>query len=257
MADPKSAPDITIRNISSIDEYRACVRLEHEVWGKEIAVPSDLFAVAGQTGGQTIAAFAGPDQTVVGFVLALVGRKGMQPYLHSHMAAVLPEYQNHGIGRTLKLFQREEALRQGIRLIEWTFDPLQIKNAHFNLMRLGAIVRRFKPNFYGITASPLHAGLPTDRLVAEWWLDSQRAEAIAVDKPVALSEIAGRVSLPSNIAQLKATDQVAAEQVQSEARKQFIEAFDAGLVATAVESHGNRTDYLFERADAVPGLKLF
>lgn len=256
MADPQSAPLISVRNISTIDEFRACVRLEHEVWGKEIAVPSDLFAVARQTGGQTIAAFAGPEETVVGFVLALVGRKGMQPYLHSHMAAVLTEYQNRGIGRLLKLFQREEALRQGFNLVEWTFDPLQIKNAHFNLMRLGAVVRRFKPNFYGITASPLHAGLPTDRLVAEWWLDSERAKAIVADKPVALSEVAGRISLPSNIAQLKATDQAAAERVQAEARAQFLQAFDNGLVATAVESHGNRTDYVLEQAGSIAGLKF-
>src|ERR1700689_114357 len=90
------------------------------------------------------------------------------------MTAVLQNYRDRGIGRRLKLFQREDALQRGIHLVEWTFDPLEVKNAYLNFMRLGAIARRYLPNCYGVTTSPLHGGMPTDRLIAEWWLDSPR-----------------------------------------------------------------------------------
>ena len=92
------------------------------------------------------------------------------------MLAVRNEYRNAGLGRQIKLFQREDALARGFELIEWTFDPLEIKNAYLNIERLGAIARRYNVNQYGITSSPLQGGLPSDRLVAEWWLKSKRVE---------------------------------------------------------------------------------
>src|SRR5437660_8147959 len=93
------------------------------------------------------------------------------------MTGVASDYRDRGVGRLLKLFQREEALGRGIRLIQWTFDPLELRNAHFNLNRLGAISRRYLANLYGTTTSPLHRGLATDRLLVEWRLDSSRAVA--------------------------------------------------------------------------------
>ena len=100
------------------------------------------------------------------------------------MLGVLPGIsQFAGVGRTLKLTQRDDALRRGIELIEWTFDPLEIKNAFFNMERLGAIVRRYVPNQYGTTSSPLHGGLPTDRCIAEWWISSPRVKAILAGQP--------------------------------------------------------------------------
>ncbi len=116
---------------------------------------------------------------MIGFCMAIPGLKaGGKTYLHSHMLGVLPDYRNSGVGRTLKLMQRDDALGRGIDLIEWTFDPLEIKNAFFNMERLGAIVRRYVPNQYGTTSSPLHGGLPTDRCIAEWWIASPRVKAI-------------------------------------------------------------------------------
>src|ERR1041385_6901912 len=99
------------------------------------------------------------------------------------MLGVLPEFRRGGLGLRLKLEQRRQTLARGINLIEWTFDPLEWKNAIFNLDRLGAIARRYVPNQYGISSSPLHRGLPTDRLVAEWWLDSPRVLACIEEKP--------------------------------------------------------------------------
>ena len=168
--------EIEIRHCHSLPEYETCVDLELRIWGEQIAVPSAIFVVAHHTGGQILGAF--DDDKMVGFTLALVGTRSGKPFLHSHMTAVLPAYQNRGVGRRLKLFQRQDALKRDIRLVEWTFDPLELKNAHFNFVRLGAIAQRFIPDCYGITQSPLHAGLPTDRLVAEWWIDSDRVKNI-------------------------------------------------------------------------------
>ena len=117
---------------------------------------------------------------MVGFAMSLPGVKtgknstdgNPQPYLHSHMLAVRDRYRNRGLGAQLKLEQRREALSRGIRLMEWTFDPLEIKNAYLNIHKLGAIVRSYYVNFYGVSSSRLQGGLPTDRLVAEWYLDS-------------------------------------------------------------------------------------
>src|ERR1019366_5120641 len=111
---------------------------------------------------------------LVGFAMALPGYRDGKPYLHSHMLAVLPEYRNGGLGRRLKLAQRDDALARGFDRMEWAFDPLEIKNAHLNLVRLGAIVRRYIRDFYGPSTSLLQGGLPTDRLVAEWWLRAAR-----------------------------------------------------------------------------------
>ncbi len=102
--------------------------------------------------------------------------------MHSHMMGVLPEYQNQGIGHALKMRQKEDALARGIDLIEWTFDPLDMKNAYFNVERLGAIVRRYVRNQYGVSSSMLHGGLPTDRCVAEWWIAKDRVKAEVVER---------------------------------------------------------------------------
>jgi predicted GNAT superfamily acetyltransferase len=168
------ATDVAIRSLHDLPELQGCVELQRQVWGfADIdTVPEAIFAVAGKTGGQVLGAFK--HENLIGFALSFSAQSKTRTYLHSHMLAVLPKYQNQGIGRLLKLAQREEALTRGIDLIEWTFDPFQIKNAHFNIARLGAIVRRYIPNCYGRTSSPLHSGLPTDRLVAEWWLESRR-----------------------------------------------------------------------------------
>ena len=174
-------PDIVIRPLHSLDEFRRCVQITREVWGdSELETePYITFVVADHTGGQVLGAYDG--DILVGFTKAFIGLHGRTPYLHSHMLAVLPSHRDRRVGRQLKLAQREDALRRDIRLIEWTFDPLETKNAHFNINRLGAISRHYISNFYGITTSPLHRGLPTDRLLVEWHLDSKRVIAAIND----------------------------------------------------------------------------
>src|SRR5215472_10623570 len=143
---------IEIRHCSDIPEYEECVRVERATWGESIAVPSAIFVVAHHTGGQVIGAF---DQgKMIGFTLAVAGARLGKAFLHSHMTAVLREYRDRGIGRRLKLFQRQDALRRGFDLIEWTFDPLELKNAYLNIQKLGAIARRYRVDHYGSSSSP-------------------------------------------------------------------------------------------------------
>jgi predicted GNAT superfamily acetyltransferase len=247
-------PDIEVRHCTTLAEFDECVRVEHLTWGEEIAVPSAIFVVAQHTGGQVLGAFSGGQ--MVGFTLALVGVRAGKPFLHSHMTAVLPGHQDQGVGRRLKLFQRQDALKRGIDLVEWTFDPLELKNARFNLVRLGVIVRRFIPDCYGVTKSPLHAGLPTDRLVAEWWLGSERVKSILADNPLPAKGPIARVTLPSNLTEIKAGDSAAAARIQAEAREQFQKWFAKGYAATSLESSGAKMDYTLEPATAVAGLPL-
>lgn len=229
------------------------MRLQRIVWGEELVVPSPLFIVARETGGQALGAFDG--EKMIGFTLALPGFHEGKPFLHSHMTAVLEEYRNRGVGRQLKLLQLEDALGRGIQLVEWTFDPLELKNAHFNINRLGAIARRYIPDCYGITESPLHAGLPTDRLVAEWWLDSPHVRSTLEARKRSGPEVSGkgvqRISVPAEIAKVRLEDRAAGLRIQGQIREQFQAWFGRGYVATGLETSRSAVNYLLEPADAV------
>ena len=247
---------IEIRACRGFDELEACVDLEVETWGYDPTdmVPKKTFLLAQKIGGQVIGAFdqeqgareQGSEGTgereveaassrMVGFVMALPGIKngwqGATPYLHSHMLAVRPGYRNQGLGMRLKLEQRLEALSRGIRHMEWTFDPLEIKNAYLNIHRLGAVVREYRPDFYGVSSSRLQGGLPTDRLVAEWELDSDRVQAILDGHPAVAGSIEERIQVPAAIYQWKAGDgdRHRALTVQLENREKFQQAFQKGL----------------------------
>jgi len=231
---PEMSPpsSIEIRALHTVADFEACVELQKAVWGFGDAdlVPVRMFVVAHKIGGQIFGAFdAARPAAVVGYALALPGDRHGHLYLHSHMLAVAAEYRNVGVGRRLKVQQREDALQRGIELMEWTFDPLEVKNAYFNVERLGAITRRYVPNQYGITSSHLHAGLPTDRLVAEWWMDSNRVrQALAGGSPSPFEETT-RVVVPGALAAWKATGDPRAEAAQSENRRALQAGFARGI----------------------------
>src|SRR5919108_1048580 len=197
--------EIEIRKCRGLDELKACVAMQQEVWNFSDAdlIPLRMFVVAEKIGGQVIGSFDGGE--MVGFALSIPGSRSGHPYLHSHMLAVRESHRNSGLGRRMKLAQRDDALARGIDLIEWTFDPLEIKNAYLNLERLGAIARRYNVNQYGITSSPLQGGLPTDRLVAEWWLKSKRVEHLLRNGTVPRSRLESAVEVPAEIYQWKAS----------------------------------------------------
>jgi predicted GNAT superfamily acetyltransferase len=228
---PVNQDSIVIRKCHELGEMRACLELQKEVWNfNDIElVPLRMFVVAEKIGGQVIGAFEGAD--LVAFALAIPGAYGGQAYLHSHMLAVREAYRNGGLGQRIKLFQRKDALARGFDLIEWTFDPLEIKNAYLNIEKLGAIARRYHVNQYGITSSPLQGGLPSDRLVAEWWLKSTRVESLLQTGNLPALESAATISVPAQIYEWKtsaATRKHAAE-VQSTNREKFLKAFREGL----------------------------
>jgi predicted GNAT superfamily acetyltransferase len=233
---------IEIRNCAGFAELDACVQLQIETWGVDPSdtTPRKTFLLAQKIGGQVMGAFdteiAGSGaESLVGFVFSLPGVKtdAAEPraYLHSHMLAVREGYRNRGLGAKLKLAQRIEALARGIRHMEWTFDPLEIKNAYLNLRKLGAIVRGYQVDFYGVSSSRLQGGLPTDRLVAEWELDSARVQSFVEGRPIAAQSIEERIQVPASIYEWKATEtgRDRALAVQLENRRKFQQAFSKGL----------------------------
>jgi predicted GNAT superfamily acetyltransferase len=157
------------------------------------------------------------------------------------MLAVQSAYRNAGLGRQVKLFQRKDALARGFELREWTFDPLEIKNAYLNIERLGAIARRYHVNQYGLTSSPLQGGLPSDRLVAEWWLKSQRVESVLNEGQKSefkqKFETVKTISVPGQIYEWKASAETRerAREVQEHNRKDFLQAFGDGLAVLGYE----------------------
>ena len=236
---------ITIRKCHDLAEMRACVALQKEVWNFSDAelVPLRLFVVGEKIGGQVMGAFDGNE--MVGFAFAIPGARNGHSYLHSHMLAVRSAYRNSGLGRRLKLFQREDALARGFELMEWTFDPLEIKNAYLNIEKLGAIARRYNVNQYGITSSPLQGGLPSDRLIAEWWLKSKRVTDLLEDGVRPQVDPEKTITVPAQIYGWKAdpANRDRAREVQLANRQQFLNAFSSGLAVLGYrrDASGNGT----------------
>jgi predicted GNAT superfamily acetyltransferase len=260
---------IRIRSCAGMDEMQACVDLQIETWGYDESdvIPRKTFLLAQKIGGQVLGAFeTGSEEvvkqgskgareqgseekreTLVGFAMSLPGLKstphGPQPYIHSHMLAVRPSHRNRGLGMQLKWEQRREALYRGIRHMEWTFDPLEIKNAFINIHRLGAISREYRVDFYGVSSSRLQGGLPTDRLLAEWELDSPRVEALLARRPAAARTIEERILVPDSIEKWKAGEATRhrAFDVQLENRQKFQKAFSRGLAVLdfSLDAEGN------------------
>jgi predicted GNAT superfamily acetyltransferase len=265
------AAGLVVRPCSGFEELDACVDLQRQTWGyhDEDVVPRRMFVVVRRIGGQVIGAFT-ESGAMVGFAMALPGWRKGQVYLHSHMLAVLPAYRNAGLGRRLKLAQRADALDRGIRLMEWTFDPLEIKNSFFNIEKLGAIARSYSPNLYGVSSARLQGGRPSDRLHAEWWLDSERVtRAIAGQRPsgdrssshvfasaIEESKIEDRIELPAAVMEWKesAAAQEQALALQEMNRERFQTAFARGLavIGFARDDAGNGTFELGRWTDAVP-----
>jgi predicted GNAT superfamily acetyltransferase len=210
---------MTIRELTSVEEFEACMDLQRDGFGWSDAelMPMRFFVVSRHIGGLVLGAFE--NQILVGFLSAIPGVRDGVPYWHSHMLAVRHDRRDSGIGSRLKLAQKEAALQRGIRLIEWTFDPLASRNAYVNIEKLGAIVRRYYPGFYGGT---------NDRLIAEWWLDRPRPSLTADRR---------RVTIPAEF------DPAARIRVRDE----FLANFKEDFYVAAFERQGETSDYIFIR----------
>ena len=254
--------EIDIRECATVEEFDQCVRLQREAFGLpdlELS-PRRHLIVARSAGGFTLGAFAG--ERMVGFVLnQLAARRrpetGAEETIgYSHMMAVAKDYQNRGVGAMLKWAQRARVLAEGRRFIRWTWDPAQSRNAHFNLNRLGVVVRRYAVNYYGTDystvtgrfAEPL--GLDSDRLVAEWELDSPRVEALARgEAPAPSGEPIAAVNIPPNWGALVSEDPAAARAELLRVRGEFQDAFAAGLVCAGFDRERSGPRYLFYKAE--------
>jgi predicted GNAT superfamily acetyltransferase len=244
---------IEIRAMSGLEEFQKAEKVQLEAWGYndlEVA-PSSVFSVARNFGGQALGAFAG--ERMVGFALAFGAVDGGHAHFHSHMVGVVPEYQNCGLGRRIKLAQRDDALSRGIDQIVWTFDPLQLRNAYFNFVRLGGVGVGYLPNLYGTTSSPLHGGLPTDRLVVEWNLNSAHVQlalngtgrkrpddAIAIAIPVASTSVPIETRLAG----------------QTKLRNELMRLIENGYAITGFEGNEEAASYILERYNSGISEKL-
>ena len=222
---------VTIRKCEELEDMQGCFELQKEVWKFSDAdlVPVRMFVLANKIGGHVIGAFDGGE--LVGFALAIPGMRNGHVYLHSHMLAVRQQYRNGGLGRRIKLYQRDDALARGFELMEWTFDPLEIKNAYLNIHKLGAVIRHYRADFYGVSSSRLQAGLPTDRLLAEWTMDAARVRQALAGTAGPACAIEERILVPAAIYTWKDSDESRprALAVQQENRRKFQQAFARGL----------------------------
>lgn len=244
LTEDPSSPMIEIRPLTEHADLVEAVRLQQEIWGFHDVelLPVRLFVVANKIGGQVLGAYDGA--RMVAFLLAIPGMKpGGTSYLHSHMMGVLPEYRNQGVGRMLKLWQRENAIDRDISLIEWTFDPLELKNAFFNIERLGAIVRRYVLNQYGTTSSHLHGGLPTDRCIAEWHVGSKRVLQTLDGTRPRVQEVT-RIAIPNDIGEIRVANPSRAREIQKRVSEQFLQSFQRDLAVIGFERGGDSSAYL-------------
>jgi predicted GNAT superfamily acetyltransferase len=246
-----------IRECTTIEEFDNCISLQREAFGLpdlEIS-PRRHLIVSRQAGGWTLGAFVG--DRLVGFVHHLAAiLPNNEVFGYSHMMAVAKDVQNLGIGARLKWAQRERVLSEGQDFVKWTWDPMQARNAHFNLNRLGVVVDTFADNFYGTdyNADPRQRdderpGLQSDRLFANWYLNSDRVRSLSVGQTQEISTSAvGSIAVPTEWSALVKHDVIRARREQERVRAEFKAAFAKGLVCAAFERGQERSKYLlFEK----------
>ncbi len=236
----------TVRLCRSREELSECVRLQKTVWGyaNDEVYPLRLFVNLGRIGGHTLGAFT-PGGKLIGFVASMPAWHGSRRYYHSLSLGVLAGYENRGLGRALKWAQRRLAVRSGIRLVEWTFDPLKSKNAFLNIVRLGAVARRYLADYYGEVRSRLQQGLPSDRLVAEWHLMSAHVKRAARgEPPLPVSAATATVEIPPEIERLVRTRPMLARKQQAALRARLQRLFARGLAITGFARDAKGARYI-------------
>lgn len=176
---------VQIRPLSTLDEMRVAVELQRVYWGDnlESVIPAHMLLSLANYGGHVLAALDG--DVMVGVLVGFLGTSTQETnrpamanlQLVSKRMVVLPAYRNRDIGYRLKLTQRDLAVKQGIRLVTWTFDPLVAANAHLNIRKLGGISHAYHENYYGTEGEGgLTIAGSSDRLFVEWWVTNRRVE---------------------------------------------------------------------------------
>ena len=255
MADAESTAEdgIVIRECVTVEELGECVALQREVFAlPEIELsPVRHFIVTKNAGGWALGAYDG--EKLVGFVLSVPAFLRDEPAFYSHMTGIRPQYQSYGIGARLKWAQRLRALHEGVMYIKWTFQPVQARNAFFNLEKLGATVCEYQANFYGTDYSAVPGqgtslGLDSDRLFAEWDLSSDKTVMLAVGEPFEEEgEIAREIEIPNDWNALVKADPRAAIATQARVKQEFQSAFAEGLVARGFRRDAAHPKFLLYR----------
>lgn len=242
--------DVMIRSVESHAELHACVELQRAVWGKDVGVvPFHQLYTAHEWGGRVLIAVE--QGRSLGFCYGFGGLQYGRPALLSHMLAVLPEYRGQGVGAALKLAQGRWAKEAGYALVTWTYDPLEALNARLNIDRLGGIVRRYLINHYGEMTDGLNRGLPSDRLLLEWHLDSPRVAAVLDGAPPPPAPTpAIRCAVPVGLQQIKRQDPEAALRWRLSVREELTAALGAGYQITSFEHEGQTGYYGLTREGA-------
>ncbi len=239
---------IEIREVETIEELDACLDLQREVFGfSDLEVsPRRYLIVAKRSGGFTLGAFDGAK--MVGLAITVPAFQGENRVFYSHMAAVSPEYQGGGIGAKLKWAQRTRALQDGVKFIKWTFHPAQARNAFFNLEKLGAVIRRYIPNFYGagFSNSGVQSELESDRVYADWELESEKVSALSKNEIFEEKrEIVKTIEIPKDWNALLKSNAEAAKNEQNRIKQEFQQAFSEGLICRGFRRDDNQPQYLF------------
>ncbi|MFP5263219.1 MAG: hypothetical protein ACLGJB_15060 [Blastocatellia bacterium] len=241
--------DVTIRECVSIDDFRQCIELERAVWkDDDIGImPIRLYMISKACQAPTIGAFDAGGR-LVGFVHTMLALVGKDVVYHSHLAAVVEDLRHKDIGYRMKLAQRQFALKAGISLIIWTFDPLQSRNAHLNINKLGAIIRRYEVNYYGEGLSSIFdSGVPSDRVFAEWWVASPHVEAALAGRRPRVPAGSPFVVIPDDIGVVRACSVDDHLQWRYRVREDFLRHINSGLIVRGFERDPQNAEsrYLF------------
>ena len=262
-----SPPPVDIRLVRTHDEFAACEAMSRDIWGaaERNVVPRELLLTIQHNGGLVHGAFL-PAGQLVGFCFAFLGRRDGQLRLCSHQLGVLEAFRGSGIGIALKQAQRYDALRLGVDLVTWTFDPLEARNAYINLHRLGCIARLYDRDHYGAMEDELNRGLPSDRFEAEWWL--RRAKPLPAGDPVVMLRVGADgepvreqldmsrgttvlISVPPDFQAVKRASIELALRWRMESRAAFEAALTAGLIVVDFRRDGA---YVMALPPTAPGV---
>jgi len=241
-----SAADVTVRECSSILDFQQCIELERAVWKDEDIgiMPIRLYLISKSCNAPTFGAFESSGR-LVGFVHTMIALVNGNVLYHSHLAAVLEEWRHKDVGFRMKLAQRQHAIEAGVPLIIWTFDPLQSRNAHLNINKLGAIIRRYEVNYYGRGFSNVFdPQVPLDRIIAEWWVSSPHVESVLAGKRPYIENPAESVLIPEDINKVRAISVEEHLKWRLRVREGFQRTLKDGLIVRGFERADGTSRYL-------------
>jgi len=241
-----SDSSVTIRECISVEDFQQCLDLERAVWkDDDIGImPIRLYMISKACNAPTIGAFDLSGR-LVGFVHTMIALMNGRVVYHSHLAAVLEDLRHKDIGFRMKLAQRQHAINAGVPLIMWTFDPLQSRNAHLNINKLGAVIRRYENNYYSEgLSSVFDTGVPSDRVFAEWWVSSPHVQSVLAGNKPSVEGQVKTVLIPEDINKVRSSSVDEHRKWRLRVREEFKNALGDGLIVRGFERADGTSRYL-------------